>query len=69
MSIPLCEFCEQTSSSVEIEVLNISEGETVIVNVCTTCALMSSSTGIRYDSDGDAYSDLGCIGGAPEEVN
>lgn len=67
--IPRCEFCNCNFASVEIELLNMSEGETVTVNVCPTCAIISSHTGIRYDSDGVAYSDLGCIGGAPEEVN
>lgn len=67
--IPCCEFCNRNVASVEIEFLNMSEGETVTVNVCPTCAIISSHTGIRYDSDGVAYGDLGCIGGVSEEVN
>jgi len=67
--MPKCEFCERLEGHVELEVLNIHGGETVTVLVCTPCAILASGTPISYDSEGIAYSNFGCIGGCPEEVN
>jgi protein-arginine kinase activator protein McsA len=64
-----CEFCGNRLGHVEIEVLNISEGETLTCHVCIPCAVLTSGTSIRYDSEGIPYSDLGCIGGTVEDTH
>ena len=64
-----CEFCRKRTASVELELLNMSGGEVLISLVCPPCAILASGTRVSYDSDGIPYSNLGCIGGAPEEVN
>ena len=65
----LCEFCESATGYVEVEAFNITAGETLMCLVCETCAILASGTRVSFDSDGTPYSNLGCIGGAPEEVN
>ncbi len=65
----LCEFCSSRPGHVELELLNITGGETLTSMVCPTCAVICAGTRISYDSDGFPYSNMGCIGGAPEEVN
>ena len=64
-----CEFCSKRPGSVELELLNISGGEVLTCTVCPTCAVWCSGTTISHDSDGVPYSNMGCIGGSPEEVN
>jgi protein-arginine kinase activator protein McsA len=64
-----CEVCEQDTGRVELEVLNVSAGDVLTCTVCETCAVVVSGARISYDSDGTPYSNLGCIGGAPEEIN
>ncbi|MHA2068575.1 MAG: hypothetical protein ACXABY_29790 [Candidatus Thorarchaeota archaeon] len=64
-----CEFCNNQEGYVELEVFSISGGEVVTTLVCTPCAVLASGTRISYDNEGIPYSNLGCIGGSPEEVN
>lgn len=68
-SVVSCEFCKKAPGDVELELLNMSEGECLVANVCSMCAVLASGTRVSYDSDGIPYTNLGCIGGAPEEVN
>jgi len=78
MSKPkICDFCssnlddcwKQSGGAVELEVLNISAGAVATWIVCLPCAALCSETPTSWDSDGTPYRNLGCIGGAPEEVN
>lgn len=64
-----CEFCELAAGYVEVEAFNITAGETLVCKVCEACAVLASGTRISFDSDGIPYSNLGCIGGAPEETH
>jgi len=64
-----CEFCQRRLGCVELELLNLSGGEMMVAMVCETCAVRCSGTRVSYDSSGTPYANIGCIGGAPEEVN